>query len=301
MTLTQLRYFLTLTEHLNFTRAANALFISQTTLSQHISKMEEELQTALFLRNRSGLVLTPEGQYLKNMALMVITEVDALPEALKDIRSLSAVPAIPKTFVVAIDTVAFSQDRMLTSKFISALESLREAYPKTEFIVHCFRQDDILQALLDKSIDVAVGLIKLPPYHKLQARELKRQPMNLMLKYQPQWEEKIPDFEDIKNALNTMDIYTVNFSSSHNLEIKKWLEENGCQRELQYVESSWQLQMKLMLENIVVFIPPHNVSPEFDLLNFYTISISEMSLPRFLAWNTENNHPLIDNFVKKIL
>ena len=268
MTLTQLRYFLTLTEHLNFTRAANALFISQTTLSQHISKMEEELQTALFLRNRSGLVLTPEGQYLKNMALMVITEVDALPEALKDIRSLSAVPAIPKTFVVAIDTVAFSQDRMLTSKFISALESLREAYPKTEFIVHCFRQDDILQALLDKSIDVAVGLIKLPPYHKLQARELKRQPMNLMLKYQPQWEEKIPDFEDIKNALNTMDIYTVNFSSSHNLEIKKWLEENGCQRELQYVESSWQLQMKLMLENIVVFIPPHNVSPEFDLLNF---------------------------------
>lgn len=301
MTLTQLRYFLTLTEHLNFTRAANALFISQTTLSQHISKMEEELQTALFLRNRSGLVLTPEGQYLKNMALMVITEVDALPEALKDIRSLSAVPAIPKTFVVAIDTVAFSQDRMLTSKFISALESLREAYPKTEFIVHCFRQDDILQALLDKSIDVAVGLIKLPPYHKLQARELKRQPMNLMLKYQPQWEEKIPDFEDIKNALNTMDIYTVNFSSSHNLEIKKWLEENGCQRELQYVESSWQLQMKLMLENIVVFIPPHNVSPEFDLLNFYTISISELSLPRFLAWNTENNHPLIDNFVKKIL
>jgi DNA-binding transcriptional LysR family regulator len=301
MTLTQLRYFLTLTDHLNFTRAADALYISQTTLSQHISKLEEELQTTLFLRNRSGLVLTPEGQYLKSMASMVVNEIDALPEALKDLHSLTSSPDIPRTFSIAVDSVTFSRDRIMNNKFISTLRDLSKQYPKTEVLIHCVEQEEMLQQLLDKSIDVAVGLVNPPSYQKVKTLPLKQQPINLVMRYQPEWKTTMPSSEDVRKSLNSMDIYTVNFSSSYTLEIKKWMEDNGCVADLHYVNNGWHLQMLLALDNVAIFVPAHNLTPEFDLIDLYTVAISELSIPRYVAWNTENNHPLTSWFAKRFL
>lgn len=48
----------------HFTRAAEALHITQSALSQRISKLEDELQTALFIRDRSGIRLTAAGEEL---------------------------------------------------------------------------------------------------------------------------------------------------------------------------------------------------------------------------------------------
>jgi len=48
----------------HFTKAASKLHISQSALSQRISNLEKELETAVFIRGRSGLKLTPAGQEL---------------------------------------------------------------------------------------------------------------------------------------------------------------------------------------------------------------------------------------------
>jgi LysR family cyn operon transcriptional activator len=52
MELRQLKYFLKAKELLNFTEAAAALNISQSTLSQQIKQLEDELSVPLF--NRIG-------------------------------------------------------------------------------------------------------------------------------------------------------------------------------------------------------------------------------------------------------
>lgn len=57
-----LSYIITLAEEKNMTRAAERLFISQSSLSYYLSKLEQELGTSLFLRGKSELVLTPAGQ-----------------------------------------------------------------------------------------------------------------------------------------------------------------------------------------------------------------------------------------------
>lgn len=48
----------------NFTQAAERLFITQSALSQRIKKLEEELETALFVRDRAGVRLTEQGEVL---------------------------------------------------------------------------------------------------------------------------------------------------------------------------------------------------------------------------------------------
>ena len=58
----QMQYFITLARHMNFTRAAEALFVSQPTLSRHIELLEQELGFALIEREKKQISLTHAGE-----------------------------------------------------------------------------------------------------------------------------------------------------------------------------------------------------------------------------------------------
>jgi DNA-binding transcriptional LysR family regulator len=60
----QLEAFFTIAKVLNFTRAAELLHVTQSALSQRIAKLEAELETTLFIRDRSALRLTEAGEQL---------------------------------------------------------------------------------------------------------------------------------------------------------------------------------------------------------------------------------------------
>src|SRR5205085_8917703 len=60
----QLQVFRAVAEARSFTRASQALFISQSTVSQHIRELEELLRVKLFDRTRRTVALTPAGQNL---------------------------------------------------------------------------------------------------------------------------------------------------------------------------------------------------------------------------------------------
>ena len=63
MNFLSLEYFLVIAEEKNFSRAADKLFVSQQSLSEHVKKLEQELGTPLFKRGRS-LTLTVAGECL---------------------------------------------------------------------------------------------------------------------------------------------------------------------------------------------------------------------------------------------
>ena len=59
-----LRGFESSARHLNFTKAADELFLTQSAVSRQIQTLEERLAVRLFVRQRRGLLLTPEGERL---------------------------------------------------------------------------------------------------------------------------------------------------------------------------------------------------------------------------------------------
>ena len=84
MTLNQMKYFIAVARCLNFTEAAKSLFITQPALSRQISVMEEELGTALFVRDKKKLKLTPGGLILYNGLPELLKTYDNLVEEAKD-------------------------------------------------------------------------------------------------------------------------------------------------------------------------------------------------------------------------
>ncbi len=72
MTTEHLHEFVVLARTLNFSKAAEYLFISQSVLSKHIAEIEKELSVKLFIRSTHDVELTEEGKLLYHESLSMI-------------------------------------------------------------------------------------------------------------------------------------------------------------------------------------------------------------------------------------
>ncbi len=80
MTLTELRYIVTLAQEQHFGRAAERCFVSQPTLSIAVKKLEEELGVALFERSKSRVSATPLGEKVVAQANLVLEQTSAIKD-----------------------------------------------------------------------------------------------------------------------------------------------------------------------------------------------------------------------------
>lgn len=76
MTLDQMRYFVTAAQLQNLSKAAEALHISQPSLSRSIARLEEELGTPLFYRQGRRVVLNELGSQFLTSAQSILRELD---------------------------------------------------------------------------------------------------------------------------------------------------------------------------------------------------------------------------------
>jgi len=73
MDIRQFHYFISVAEHLNFTKAAKSHHIVQTSMSQQIQAIEQQLGVVLFIRNNRSVQLTPAGKIFLGEARRMVT------------------------------------------------------------------------------------------------------------------------------------------------------------------------------------------------------------------------------------
>lgn len=74
MNTTQVKCFLAAAQHLNFTKAAEALYMSQPVVSRQIASLEQEIGVQLFVRLRNVVVLTKAGEYLQTALSKIMAD-----------------------------------------------------------------------------------------------------------------------------------------------------------------------------------------------------------------------------------
>ena len=88
MEIRQLKYFAAVADTLNFSRAAETLFISQSALSKQIADLERELGMVLLQRDKRSVRLTPAGKVFLNEAKVILMRMDTIPILLKNTEDL---------------------------------------------------------------------------------------------------------------------------------------------------------------------------------------------------------------------
>ena len=116
MDLRRLRLFLAVVDEGGFTRAAQAEFVSQPSVSQAIRELEAELGTPLFHRVGRGVTLTAAGEALVGPARQTLRDVETARAAVAAVGGLEA----GRLDLCALPTLAVDPVAPLTGAFRTA-------------------------------------------------------------------------------------------------------------------------------------------------------------------------------------
>lgn len=146
MDLRHIRYVVAIAERGSFTRAAEAAFVTQPTLSAAIAGLEAELGVVLFERGRKGAKLTEAGDRFLPRARAMLREVEA---ARAEARSVKPIRPLR---IGLLSTVPWS-------RLARAVEKLARGAAGASWRIETGTADEIDAALLAGRIDVALTRI----------------------------------------------------------------------------------------------------------------------------------------------
>ena len=144
MELRQLKYFVEVARLKSYSLASKTLFITQSTISQQISKLEEELGVELLTRDTRHVALSDYGEQFYPCALQVLEDARAGTDRIRDVMDLHV-----GTLSVG-STYAFSPLLKQT-----VLDFYRK-YPKIKLNIIITSKEELMQKLLDRELDVAL-------------------------------------------------------------------------------------------------------------------------------------------------
>ena len=140
------RYFVAVADHLNFGRAAAALYVPQPSLSRQIRSLEQELGARLFDRTTQGTQLYAGGEVFLPLARELLRAAD---EAAARARAV----ALPRQI-----TIGYTTGIIVTF----AVQDLRRRNPDADVRTLHLAWNEPRQALLDRSVDAAVARLPFP-------------------------------------------------------------------------------------------------------------------------------------------
>ncbi len=145
MTLRQLELFVAVVETGSFSRGAETIHLTQSTVSQHISTLEAEVGTRLLDRDRNGAILTAGGQVFLRHARRILAERDLLLQSLAAFKGLAEV------------RLTIGASNIPANHLIPAvLRRLRQRYPGIALTMQSGDSREILAKLLAAEIELAV-------------------------------------------------------------------------------------------------------------------------------------------------
>ena len=147
MELRVLKYFLTVADEGNITRAADILHVTQPTLSRQLIELEDELGTALLIRGKRSVTLTDEGFLFKQQAEMIVELSDKLEHTFKDKKD------------VVCGTIRIGASEAVGCRALALyMKEFREKYPDVQFDLYNGMADNIKEMLERGLLDLGLVL-----------------------------------------------------------------------------------------------------------------------------------------------
>lgn len=146
MELRHLRYFAAVADQLSFTRAAEKVHVTQSTLSHQIKQLEDEIGLRLFNRIGKRVVITDTGEMLLNSVTKALREIDEGLQAVKGAASpLSGTIRVGATHTFGISLIP------------SCIALFQSAEPTVGVEVRELSSSAVERALLGDEIELGIA------------------------------------------------------------------------------------------------------------------------------------------------
>lgn len=198
-----LTYILAIAKKQNMTKAAEELFVSQSSLSQYLSKLEGELGTPLFYRNKGTLSLTPAGELYASAAEQVLQIKKNLYRSIQNIDNRGQITiGVTSQFGLAMLTELIPPFKLL--------------YPDVAIEISETNVPALTKLILEENIDCGIMAInEIPPFSPGQVDVLRQEEVYWAIPKIHPYYEKNPD-----QPVTALDL-AENFSEDHILLSKK--------------------------------------------------------------------------------
>ncbi len=144
LTLRQLKVFESVARHLNFTRAAEELFLTQPAVSMQVKLLEKQLGLALFEQMGKSVHLTEAGQEVLGYARNISQQLDELESVLNSLKGLSG-----GKLRISVATTA--------NYFIpTLLGTFSRRYPEVTVSLDVTNREILLQQLSENTVDLVI-------------------------------------------------------------------------------------------------------------------------------------------------
>ncbi len=144
MTIEQLRYFCTVAQYKNISRAAEALFISSSAMSRHIAGLEESLGVQLLVRGGRSIELTAAGQYVFERGPAFIAAFDSFQDSIRQIHR-------EHTSTIVIACISMYQSRLF-----EAFRQFSDGHPGHKLMLNPMHTWEVIGAVANGEADLGI-------------------------------------------------------------------------------------------------------------------------------------------------
>jgi len=282
MDLHQLFVFTKVVEHKSFSKAAEDIFLSQSTVSSHIRALEKMLGVKLFDRVGRESILTSHGERLYGWALKLLLLKDQamldLKGGMMELRGMVRIAAssVPGQFLLP-----------------KMVKQFREQYPEVIFHINQSSSRHVGEKVLNGSVDIGILGQKFED-DKLRYIPLLKEKLVLVTSNQMELTEPV-NIQDISDYPFVMR----NSDSGTNALLEKFLKKNNIARDqlniISYIEDGQSL-LQFVIQGVGISIISEIAAREYSsnkLIKIYDINGFDDERYFYLVYNINKTQSLL--------
>ncbi|MBC2838668.1 LysR family transcriptional regulator [Robiginitalea sp. SC105] len=286
--LRHLRYFMAVSEHLNFHRAADQLDITQPGLSRQIQQLEFHLGTELLVRNRREVRLTPAGAYLREQ---LIPQLNRLENIYRQTRRIAA----GQSGEIRIGFLGSAMQDVIPRLLLD----LRKQFPEIRTSLEELSNQAQVRALLEERLDLGfVRLSDLPP--ELEGCAVMRETFSMVVPSDhPMKGPAIASAREFSEE--PFILFTPEYSPDYYRTVLSICEDAGFHPRVSHKSVHAHTIFKLVAAGLGVAIVPTSLQHGFRLkVRFLELSEIRQRAVLTAVWNRSHHSKALEHCIERL-
>lgn len=265
-----LRYFIEVVRQQSFTRAAEALFVTQPTISKMLRQLEDELNCTLLLREGRRLHLTDSGQVVYQRGLMILQEFKQLELEIGDINQLKT------------GELRLGVPPMVGMQIAGSVSAFRQRYPGITLKIVESGGLTVQEAVLSGSLDLALTALPIDEQLPLNTLTLMRHPLCVLVPRAAPWLDR--------NSVSLAEVtqhplLIFNEEFSLNRQLKQAFQREELTPQIAVRSGQWDFLAAMVQAGMGVAILPEPICQRLDRQSLLWLPLeSELAWTLGLLW-----------------